>query len=361
MAADSAKGHSYKDLTFQQLRSFCETVRLGGFAAAARALDLARPTVWQQVHALERRYGVKLVEPYARGCKLTEAGRMLAGFASQLVTGVESLDQTFQAALAKTTRRLVVATTPRILVEDLPSCIRAFEGRRPDVQLTLRELRIEEVATAVESGEVDVGLGVVRDPDIPYTTSGPAAELHRTTPWLMYEPVYQLERILIMPPGHPIAKRRMIRLGDLRNYPLVNAPSSFSDEIVRLALERIGAFVGPRRVEVFHGPAIKRYVEMGYGLGLTLRVPSHPSDPRFHERSMRRDFDLITVYAVWRRGALQSPEQRDFVDQVKTVLGQPPGPPNASNGSARPAAKNRHGNPGTRRARRVPKPHGGSA
>src|ERR1700758_3145384 len=127
MAASSVKCHSYKELTFQQLRSFCETVRLGGFAAAARALGLARPTVWQQVHALERRYGVKLVEPYARGCKLTEAGRMLAGLASQLVTGLESLDQTFQTALTKTTRRLVVATTPRVLVEDLPSCVRAFE------------------------------------------------------------------------------------------------------------------------------------------------------------------------------------------------------------------------------------------
>jgi hypothetical protein len=40
----------------------------------------------------------------------------------------------------------------------------------------------------------------------------------------MYEPVYQLERILIMPLGHPLAKRRTIRLRDLRNYSLVNAP-----------------------------------------------------------------------------------------------------------------------------------------
>jgi DNA-binding transcriptional LysR family regulator len=361
MAADSGKSHSYKDLTFQQLRSFCETVRLGGFAAAARALDLARPTVWQQVHALERRYGVKLVEPYARGCKLTEAGQLLAGFASQIVTGVESLDHAFQAALAKTTRRLVVATTPRILVEDLPDCVRAFERRWPEVQLTLMELRIEEVGPAVESGRADIGLGVVRDPDIPYTTAGPADGLHRSTPWLMYEPVYQLERILIMPPGHPLAQRRTIRLRDLRNYPLVNAPSSFSDEIVRLSLERTGAFVGPRRVEVFYGAAIKRYVEMGYGLGLTLRVPSHPSDPRFHERSLRRDFDLITVYAVWRRGALQSPEQRDFVDQVKTVLGQPPSASRAASGSKRSAAPQSRGDAASRRRRRVPEPDGDSA
>jgi DNA-binding transcriptional LysR family regulator len=341
MAADPVKGQSYKDLTFQQLRSFCETVRLGGFAAAARALDLARPTVWQQVHALERRYGVKLVEPYARGCKLTEAGRMLAGFAGQLVAGVESLDRTFQTALARTTRRLVVATTPRILVEDLPDCIRAFERRWPDVQLTLLELRINEVATAVESGQADIGLGVVLDPDIPYTTSGRADELHRTTPWLTFEPVYQLERILIMPLGHPLARLRTIRLRHLRDYPLVNAPSSFADEIVRLALERIGAFVRPRRVEVFYGTAIKRYVEMGYGLGLTLRVPSFPSDPRFHERSMRRDFALTTVYAAWRRGALQSPEQRDFVEQVKTVLRQPRRRSRSSKGTKRPAAGHR--------------------
>jgi DNA-binding transcriptional LysR family regulator len=323
MAVNSVKRHSYKELTLQQLRSFCETVRLGGFAAAARALGLARPTVWQQVHALERRYGVKLVEPYARGCKLTEAGRMLAGFASQLVTGVESLDRTFQTALAKTTRRLVVATTPRVLVEDLPSCVAAFERRWPEVQLTLVEMKIEEVPAAVESGQADLGVGVVLDPDIADATAGPSDEVHRLTPWLMYEPVYQLERILIMPLGHPLAKKRTIRLRDLRHYPLVNAPSSFADEIVRLALERIGAFVAPRRVEVSYGPAIKRYVEMGYGLGLTLRVPSHPSDPRFHERSMRRDFDLTTVYAMSRRGALASPEQRDFVELLKTVLGQP--------------------------------------
>jgi DNA-binding transcriptional LysR family regulator len=237
-----------------------------------------------------------------------------------------------------------VATTPRILVEDLPDCVRAFERRWPDVQLTLMESTIEQVATAVESGQADIGLGVVRDPNIPYTTSGTADELHRTTAWLIYEPVYQLERILIMPLGHPLAKQRTVRLRDLRNYPLVNAPSSFSDEIVRRALERIGAFVGPRRVEVFYGAAIKRYVEMGYGLGLTLRVPAHPSDPRFHERSMTRDFGLTTVYAVWRRGRLQSPEQRDFVDQVKAVLGQPPG---RSSGSRRPSAPRTDGDAAT--------------
>ena len=54
--------HPYKEVRLQQLRSFCETARLGSLAAAAQALGLAEPTVWEQVHALERQFAAKLVE-----------------------------------------------------------------------------------------------------------------------------------------------------------------------------------------------------------------------------------------------------------------------------------------------------------
>ena len=66
---------SYKELTFQQLRSLCETARQGSFLAAAGALKLSQPTVWKQVHALEREFGAKLVEPHGRGCAMTAAGQ----------------------------------------------------------------------------------------------------------------------------------------------------------------------------------------------------------------------------------------------------------------------------------------------
>ena len=56
---------AYKDITLQQLRSFCETVRVGSLTAAADALGLARPTVWKQVHVLERQLGMLLLEPHA--------------------------------------------------------------------------------------------------------------------------------------------------------------------------------------------------------------------------------------------------------------------------------------------------------
>src|SRR4051794_23504488 len=103
--------HAYKEMTLQQLRSFCETVRLGSFSAAAASLGLSHPTVWTQVHALERRFELKLVETHTRGCRATEAGSLLAELAAPLVTGFGSLEQTFRAAQSQAAARLVIAAT----------------------------------------------------------------------------------------------------------------------------------------------------------------------------------------------------------------------------------------------------------
>src|SRR5262245_19879387 len=90
--------HSYKQIGLQQLRGFCETARRGSLTAAAASLGLAQPTVWEQVHALERAFGTKLVERHAHGSRLTERGRLLAALAAPLVAGIDSLPRGLQEA-----------------------------------------------------------------------------------------------------------------------------------------------------------------------------------------------------------------------------------------------------------------------
>src|SRR2546423_15527035 len=74
--------HTYKEIRLQQLRSFCETARLGSLTAAAASLGLSQPTVCEQVHALERAVDAKLIERQAHGCRLTDAGRVVAELAA---------------------------------------------------------------------------------------------------------------------------------------------------------------------------------------------------------------------------------------------------------------------------------------
>src|SRR5262245_53860177 len=68
---------SYKDLSLAQLRSFCAVCRRGGYAAAARELLLTSPAVWEQMQALERHYGRRLLERRGNAVRPTAEGEHL--------------------------------------------------------------------------------------------------------------------------------------------------------------------------------------------------------------------------------------------------------------------------------------------
>ncbi len=303
-----ARGPAYKEMTLQQLRSFCETARLGSLKAAADVLGLAHPTVWQQVHALERELATRLVEPHGRGCRLIAEGELLAKLASPLVAGFNALPRDFQEASAQVRPRLTVATTQRTLIEDLRPVIVAFEQRFPDVLLRLREVTTEEVIAQVESGAADLGL----------TAHSVPASLHAR---LRFEPAYELDLILVTPRDHPLARKRRLGPKDLLPFPLVNAPGNIPDPAINSILGKLGVFeTEPRRVEAHYTATICHCVELGFGIGLIVGLPSRVSNRRLHERSMSRHFGRLTVNLVWRKGTQVSGLARAFADTVKTQL-----------------------------------------
>jgi molybdate transport repressor ModE-like protein len=295
----------YKQVTFQQIRSLCESLRLGSFSAAAESLGISHPTVLGQVHALERLLGATLVETHARGCRPTIEGMRLAEMAAPLVAGIDSLAASFQQTRAHEEIRLVVGASARTLVEDLPGCIVEFMRRWPNVRLTLEELKVEDVPRAVETGQVDLGLA--------HTNSADPGNA-----WVAFEPAYELDVVLITPKDHPLARRRRVRASDLSAYPLVNARPGILDPRIGISLEMLGAFdTGPRRVEASFAAGVRRYVELGFGIGIVARHPSQERSPHVHERSMGREFGTLKMYLVWKNRTLQPRHARDFADLVK--------------------------------------------
>lgn len=307
----SPRRRSYKEVRLQQLRSFCETARLGSLAGAAGALGLAQPTVWEQVHALEREFDARLVEPYGRGCRLTEAGRVLAHLAAPLVAGIDSLKRQFQSTHRQVETRLTLATTQRVLVEDLPAPLRAFQKRCPLVRLCFRESAGDDIAAAVASGEADLGLSTERPSDPP-------------NPWLGSEPIYELEPLLITPKTHPLARRRTVRPQDLRGYPLLNKPTGFADRALEAALAKLGVFRDElQRVQASHTTVIRRYVEAGFGIGIVPGLPGSVRSSRLHERSLRQHFGTVAVNLFWRKGAVEEEHLRALADTITTALFRP--------------------------------------
>ncbi len=316
--APSVQRHAYKEITLPQIRCFCDAIRLGSFKAAAKSLGLSHPTVLSQVHALEHHLGAKLVETHARGCRPTADGRLLAVMVAPLVAGFNSLEHTFQEVRGKEVQRLIVATTPRILVDDLPECVVEFSKNWPNVHVRSEEMRMEEIPEAVEAGKVDLGLTTTSSP-----TPGNA--------WIAFEPAYELEVVLVTPKDHPLARQRTIRASDLAAYPLVNAPRESSTPPVSITLKMLNVF----QAELPPGgsgqrgghPALRR---ARLRRRSHLRVPSHHADPKFHERSLSRELGRVKVHLVWRKGSLMMPHARAFADLVKAFLNRKTSKPNSA-------------------------------
>jgi LysR family transcriptional regulator, cys regulon transcriptional activator len=299
---------AYKEVRLQQLRSFCETARLGSLAGAAESLGVSQPTVWEQVHALEKEFDMPLIEPHGRGCRVTDVGRMLAEMADPLVAGIDSLKRALRDRLKGEEARLTVVAPARILVEDLPDVISTYMRKYPHVRLRLVERVTGQVMAVVESGEADLGVGSER-------------EAGTNSPRLQLEPAYQLDSLLITPADHPLARRRKITPKDLKGYPLVNSPDGFSRPEVGDRLRQLGVFDAPRHLEAVTTAVIRHYVKMKLGIGLVLGRLTRHRDPKLAERSMSEHFGRAGMCLVWRKGVVPSEHARAFADTLKELLG----------------------------------------
>jgi len=304
------KSAAYKDITLQQLRSFCATARQGSLTAAAAVLDLAQPTVWKQVHALERIFGCQLVETHARGCRLTEAGEVLRCLLEPSVASLdlERLRTRFAEELGQTNIHLTIAGQPRLLAEDMPTCLAAFVSSWPRVRFTLRQANADEVAGLVESGEASLG----------FTTY---IENRSQYPHLSFDPCYELQVFLLTPCDHPLARRRHVRLEDLKPYPLINAPIALRDTQVHGTLVKLGLYqTEPRWVEARYESIIRACVAKKLGIALVPGLWPRQPTPGLHERVMDRYFGPITVYLVRRSGVRQHAAVDAFVEEVRHCL-----------------------------------------
>lgn len=306
MARLPAKRRTYKELTFQQLRSFSETARLGSLAAAASSIGLTHPTVREQVLALQAELHVKLVEPHGRGCNLTPEGRILAEMIAPIITSTSALRQRFEQARGAAVARLVVAGTPRIFQEDLPPAVEAFTRKNPRVRLTFLELRDGQIVEAVETGAADFGVTTQRI-------------VEPAPPGLRFEPGYELDSLLVTSKKHPLARKRSIEPADLRRYPLISSQHTFSDEPeITAVLDRTRVFDGPAPVvEPVLAATVRTYVERNFGIALLYGRLSRRSNPALHERSMSRHFGRILVRFVFRSGNANEELARSLADAIR--------------------------------------------
>ncbi len=299
----------YKEITYAQLRSFSETARLGTMSAAAKALQLSHPTVWKQIRMLEERLGQTLLEVRGRRCLLTPAGRTLSQMVQAVVAELETLPERFQQEYESLHARLVVAATTRVCIEEMPLVIREFRQRCPHVQLIVRELFEHQGTGLLETGEVDILL------------DGRMSPAERKS--LNVEACFDIEPILVLPPDHPLVRKRRLEAKDLAKYPVLNrSDDGYPDEEVCDTLRAAGAFEHPGRAyDLKAATSIRLCTRMGFGIGIVGRVRKDQADPELCERSLSHLFRSIRIFAYSNRTLTKRPALEMFVSLLQELLG----------------------------------------
>ena len=151
-----------------RLRVFVEVVRHGGFAAAARALDMPRSTVSRWVQELEKRLGVRLLQRTTRSVQLTEIGEgyyqrglQAVELAGQAHAWVQSHAEAPQGTLRISTFQLFAGT---LLGPVVVSCLEQNPGMSVQVVISERNIDLvdEHIDLAVRIGTLADSSLVVR-------------------------------------------------------------------------------------------------------------------------------------------------------------------------------------------------------
>jgi DNA-binding transcriptional LysR family regulator len=194
--------------TPDQWVALASVVDLGGYAAAAEALDHSQSAVSYQITRLQEALGCRLLEVRGRRAVLTPQGEALLARARGLLgewRALEEFARSLERGFEATLKVVVDAAFPRAR---LLSALLELRQRCPSTQVDLAEAVLSGAEDAIVEGAVN------RSADVVVTTRVPSGFLGD---WL-----YETTFIACASPSHPLfALDRKISLHDLEQHQQV--------------------------------------------------------------------------------------------------------------------------------------------
>ena len=119
------------------MRVFDRVVQEGGFAAAARALDMSPPVVTRLVADLEEHLGARLLQRTTRRLSLTEAGQHYLGRVRNILQDIEEADSVARAHTEELSGLLRVHAPPVLASYVVAPLLAGFRQRYPKIQVDI--------------------------------------------------------------------------------------------------------------------------------------------------------------------------------------------------------------------------------
>lgn len=238
-------------MELSQLETFLTVAREGSFSNAARALHRTQPAVSQVIARLEETLGQPLFDRSSRRVVLTDAGNALLEHAERLLNLRRAALGDLEDVRALRAGRLAVAANELTCLYLLP-VLDEFRRLYPAVRVTVQRALASQIPSAVLDYAVDMGVITYRpeDPSVRSIT------------------VYRDEIAFVVPPGHPLAREKEVRIQRLAQESFVahHLDSPYRQRVLDTFRRHKVSLQMP--VEMPTMDAVKRFVAMGNGVAL---------------------------------------------------------------------------------------------
>lgn len=204
-----------RGFNLDHLQAFVDVVSLGSFSAAADRRKLSQPAISQQVRALERQLGIRLVDRSARKASPTPAGIELLAHARRIDAAVDAAREAVAQHVSGAAGRIRLGTGATACIYLLPPALRELKRREPGLEIAVSTGNTGDMLKALEANGIDIGFVTLPVParrfavtpvlEDEFVLAAPARSrlpaeitpaIAATLPIVVYEPGAQTRRII---------------------------------------------------------------------------------------------------------------------------------------------------------------------
>lgn len=302
-------------VTLAQMRYAVAIQDSGSFRQAGERCLISQPGLSMQVQKLEELLGIRLFDRSKKPVLVTDAGAIALDQMRVVLKETERLGQ-MTAEHGEVSGAYRLGVIPSLAPTLIPLFLKTFLERHPALDVTVEELRTEDLVARLRADSLDGGLAAT-PLDLPGLRERPLGH----EPFLVY-----------LPPGDPLLRKSSLRDADLANHELWIMPEGhcFRTQVLSFC-ERASMRRQPRvHFESGSFETLMRLVDGGLGATILPALVVELLSARKREAQVRplhaptpaREIGLVTARTDLRRRANDT-----LAELVTTVLARRLGRP----------------------------------
>jgi len=192
-------------MEIHQLRYFLAVVRTRNFSRAAEQCHVAQPSLSLQIKKLEEELGERLFQRTKREVTVTPAGELFSEHAEHVLEEIELGREKVREVRGQIRGKVALGALPTIAPYFLPTRLREFSTRYPEVEVVVHEDTTTQLAEMVLAKEIDMALV-----SLPVGRRG-----------LQSETLFEEDLLVALPAKHRLAQKKRLELADLKDEAFI--------------------------------------------------------------------------------------------------------------------------------------------